>query len=202
MVTAFLHGMVLAFGLILPLGVQNVFVFNQGAAQRRWVRALPVVLTASLCDTLLILAATLGVSVIVLEDGWLQEVLRWGGLAFLLWMGWVTWKSVPDDGPAEGEGEAGHWKRQVLFALSVSLLNPHAILDTVGVIGTSSLGYAGDEKAAFASACVIVSWLWFLGLMTAGHAVGSLRGARQIRIWLNRVSAVIMWGSGVFLALH
>jgi L-lysine exporter family protein LysE/ArgO len=202
MVTAFLHGMVLAFGLILPLGVQNVFVFNQGAAQRRWVRALPVVLTACLCDTLLILAATLGVSVIVLEIGWLQEVLRWGGLVFLLWMGWVTWKSVPEDGPAEGEGESWPWKRQVLFALSVSLLNPHAILDTIGVIGTSSLGYAGEEKAAFAAACVIVSWLWFFGLMTAGHAVGSLSGARQIRIWLNRVSAVIMWGSGVFLALH
>lgn len=25
-----IHGMILAFGLILPLGVQNVFIFNQG----------------------------------------------------------------------------------------------------------------------------------------------------------------------------
>lgn len=27
---ATIYGLVLAFGLILPLGVQNVFVFNQG----------------------------------------------------------------------------------------------------------------------------------------------------------------------------
>jgi L-lysine exporter family protein LysE/ArgO len=202
MVMAFLHGIVLSFGLILPLGVQNVFVFNQGAAHRRWLRALPVVLTASLCDTLLILAATLGVSVIVLEVGWLQGLLRWGGLLFLLYMGWVTWKSVPESAPPEGEGEAGHWRRQVLFALSVSLLNPHAILDTIGVIGTSSLSYAGEEKFVFAIACVTVSWLWFLGLMTAGHLVGSLQGARQIRIWLNRVSALIMWASGIYLAVQ
>ena len=31
MTEAILHGIILAFGLIIPLGVQNVFVFNQGA---------------------------------------------------------------------------------------------------------------------------------------------------------------------------
>lgn len=33
MLAALLHGIALAFGLILPLGAQNVFVFNQGASQ-------------------------------------------------------------------------------------------------------------------------------------------------------------------------
>lgn len=28
---AILHGVMLAFGLILPLGAQNVFIFQQGA---------------------------------------------------------------------------------------------------------------------------------------------------------------------------
>ncbi|EZP76963.1 lysine exporter protein LysE/YggA [Parageobacillus genomosp. 1] len=30
MLTAFIHGFILALGLILPLGAQNVFVFPQG----------------------------------------------------------------------------------------------------------------------------------------------------------------------------
>lgn len=30
MLEAFIHAVLLALGLILPLGVQNVFVFNQG----------------------------------------------------------------------------------------------------------------------------------------------------------------------------
>ncbi|MGB8955675.1 MAG: LysE/ArgO family amino acid transporter [Tumebacillaceae bacterium] len=201
MLTAFLHGFLLAFGLILPLGVQNVFVFNQGAAQRRWVRGLPVVLTAALCDTLLISAAVLGVSVVVLQVGWMQKLLTWGGVAFLLYMGWMTWKSVPGDNPDE-EAESWPAKRQILFAMSVSLLNPHAILDTIGVIGTSSLGYAGAEKFLFALACIVVSWLWFLGLMTAGHLLGSLQGAQRWRVLLNRVSAVIMWMSAVYLVLQ
>ncbi|WCR57369.1 MAG: hypothetical protein PG979_001426 [Rickettsia asembonensis] len=28
--SAFLHGIVLALGLIVPLGVQNIFIFNHG----------------------------------------------------------------------------------------------------------------------------------------------------------------------------
>lgn len=52
----------------------------------------------------------------------------------------------------------------MLFAMSVSLPNPHAILDTMGVIGTSSLKYNGTEKLVFTVVCIVVSWLWFVGL--------------------------------------
>lgn len=38
---AIIHGIILAFGLIIPLGVQNVFVFNQGASQPNIWRAPP-----------------------------------------------------------------------------------------------------------------------------------------------------------------
>mgnify|MGYP001218790420 FL=1 len=49
-----LHGIILAFGLILPLGVQNIFVFNQGATHKKFTNALPVIITAGICDTILI----------------------------------------------------------------------------------------------------------------------------------------------------
>ncbi|TGV22644.1 amino acid transporter, partial [Mesorhizobium sp. M00.F.Ca.ET.186.01.1.1] len=60
MAEAILHGFVLAFGLILPLGAQNVFVFNQGASQPTLWRAAPVIVTAAVCDAILILLAVLG----------------------------------------------------------------------------------------------------------------------------------------------
>ena len=49
MLQPLIHGLLLALGLILPLA-QNVFVFNQGANQKL-VKALPVIITAGLCDT-------------------------------------------------------------------------------------------------------------------------------------------------------
>ncbi|MBN1121139.1 MAG: LysE family transporter [Anaerolineae bacterium] len=196
MITAFVHGFVLAFGLILPLGPQNAFVFSQGAAQPRWLRAIPVVVTAALCDTLLILLAVLGVSVVVLAIPWFRSVLLIAGIVFLTVVGWLTWRSDgADDDQAE---EASRWPvgRQVMFAVSISLLNPHAILDTIGVIGTSSLSYTGPARAAFAAACVLNSWLWFFGLMTAGRLVGHFEGVKK---WLNRASAVVMWLSAIYL---
>jgi L-lysine exporter family protein LysE/ArgO len=197
-VVAFSHGFILALGLILPLGVQNVFIFNQGACQAKLSRTLPVVMTAGICDSLLILVAVLGVSVAVLNFLWLRLLLVIGGVGFLAYMGWITWKSAAD---VEVASDSATWpvKRQVMFALSVSLLNPHAILDTIGVIGTSSLAYSGQALVAFTAACVLVSWLWFIGLALAGRLVRALDGSGAAMRLLNRVSAVIMWASGVYL---
>jgi L-lysine exporter family protein LysE/ArgO len=192
-----LHGAGLALGLILPLGPQNAFVFSQGAVQPRFARALPVVVAASLCDTPLILLAVLGVSAVVLTVPGVRAALLGAGVLFLLWIGRVTWRSGPASG-APDKGAAG-WplRRQLLFAVSVSLLNPHAILDTVAVVGTNSLAYAAQARAAYTAACVMVSWLWFLGLAAAGRVLGALEPVREV---LGKVSALIMWGTALYLA--
>ncbi len=197
--TAFIHGFVLALGLILPLGVQNVFIFNQGASGKRWTRALPAVITASVCDTMLILLAVLGVSLIVLTLEWLKVILFIGGACFMLYMGWSIWRSSPSGNPEGSKGLPA--KQQVLFAMSVSLLNPHAILDTIGVIGTSSLSYEGGGKAVFALAAILVSWLWFVGLALAGRLVGGLDGNGTLLKRINQVSALVVWGMAIYLLL-
>lgn len=196
-----LHAVVLGFGLILPVGVQNVFVFNQGASQRSYLGALPVILTASLCDTLLILAAVFGVSLIVLTFSWLQAALYGIGCLFLLYMGWVLWHSKPSAAPSS-QAEVRQPKKQILFAASVSLLNPHAILDTIGVIGTNSLNYAGGEKWVFLISIVCVSWLWFFGLAFAGRLVGKHDASGRFIARLNKVSACMIWGVAVYMGLQ
>ncbi len=198
MLEAILHGFVLAFGLILPLGAQNVFVFNQGALQPTILRAMPVVLTAALCDTLLILLAVLGVSLVVLTVTWLKTVLYVVGFFFLVYMGYLTWRSRPNT--EDGEKERFSAKKQIMFAASVSLLNPHAILDTIGVIGTSSLSYTGTEKWSFTIACILVSCFWFFGLSVAGRTAGRLDHSGKLQRGLNIVSAAIMWGVAVYMA--
>lgn len=199
---AALHGLVLALGLILPLGVQNVFIFNQGALHKKYTRALPAVFTASICDTLLIGLAVFGVSVLVLKIWWIKTVLMSAGLIFLAYMGWTTWKSASrkeENEPAAGDETLYPARRQIAFAASVSLLNPHAILDTVGVIGTSSLQYTGTFKWAFALACVSVSWIWFLGLAALGWLTGRVSGSVRFAAVLGKMSAIVMWLSAGYM---
>jgi L-lysine exporter family protein LysE/ArgO len=81
------------------------------------------------------------------------------------------------------------------------LLNPHAIMDTIGVIGTSSLTYTGIEKAVFTVVCIFVSWLWFFGVSIAGRLAGKLDQSGKFINTLNKISAVIMWGTAVYLIL-
>lgn len=197
MLAALIHGMILAFGLILPLGVQNVFVFNQGATQPTLIRALPVVLMASLCDTLLILLAVLGVSIIVFTFAWIKTTIFAVGILFLLYMGWTIW--ITETSSMGGTSQPLSLKKQLTFTASVSLLNPHAILDTIGVIGTSSLHYVGEEKWIFTLACITVSWLWFLGLAILGRLMGKLDPEGKWMNLLNKVSALIIWGVAVYL---
>lgn len=193
---AFMHGIILAFGLILPLGVQNVFVFSQGATQPRLLRALPATITAAVCDTFLMLIAIFGVSIIVFQFEWLRLSLMSIGIIFLLYMGISIWRSKPTTSMT---GQALPMNKQILFALSVSLLNPHAILDTVGVIGTSALKYVGTEQVLFTVACIIVSWLWFFGLTLAGAVMKKLDGTGRLMMLFNKCSALFIWGTAIYL---
>ncbi|WP_163854008.1 LysE/ArgO family amino acid transporter [Paenibacillus elgii] len=197
---AVLHGFVLALGLILPLGVQNLFIFQQGVVQRRFVLALSASVTAALCDTILILAAVLGVSVVILAFAWVKTVLLIAGAAFLLYLGWNAWKAASASGPSvHSSPESFRISKQIAFTASISLLNPHAILDTVGVIGTSSLNYTGVDKVGFTTAAIVVSWLWFIGMASVGRMTGKLDTSGQFHAWLNRISALMIWGTACYL---
>lgn len=191
-----LHGLILAFGLILPLGVQNVFVFSQGATQPKLARALPATITAALCDTVLILLAVFGLSIIVLQFEWLRISLMIVGVLFLLYMGYVIWRSEPK---VNGTNQAIPIRQQIIFALSVSFLNPHAILDIVGVIGTSALKYVGTEQILFTVTCILVSWLWFFGLTIAGALVKKLDSVGNMMKVFNQCSAIFIWGTAIYI---
>lgn len=199
MLAAGIHGFILAFGLILPLGVQNVFVFNQGSIHKNYRNVLPVILTASISDTLLITLAVLGISVIVLQIAWINTLLILAGILFLIYMGYLTSRSKPSE--VSAEQEAFSPKKQITFAASVSLLNPHAIMDTIGVIGTSSLTYSGPAKFTFALACIFTSWIWFFALAFVGRQVGRLGKSQGFLSIINKISAMIMWGTAIYLAL-
>lgn len=191
-----LHGIILAFGLILPLGVQNLFIFSQGAMQPSVMKAMPATITAALCDTLLILLAGLGLSIIVLQFEAIRFVLLMGGILFLMYMGFVIWRS---DAATFEDKEALPMKKQIIFALSVSLLNPHAILDTVGIIGTNAVKYNSQEQWYFLCACIFVSWLWFFSLMLTGATLKKIHISPSMFSVFNKVSALFIWGTAVYL---
>ncbi|WP_026673129.1 LysE/ArgO family amino acid transporter [Alkalihalobacterium bogoriense] len=196
---AFIHGFLLAFGLILPMGIQNIFIFNQGLTQPSYKKALPAIITASVCDTVLIIIAVSFLHLIADFFENVHVILMIGGFFFLLYIGWTIWHSSVTGNNATPPVPA---KKQIIFALSVSLLNPHALLDTIGVIGTNSLLYQHEAKWLFMIAAIIVSWLYFFLLGFIGKIVGQLSDNIGWRKRFNQASALMIWGLAFYMLLH
>jgi L-lysine exporter family protein LysE/ArgO len=189
MLAASLHGFALALALILPLGPQNMFVLTQGS-QGKLKQVLPTILTAALSDSLMIFAAVAGVAAIVEHYSALRMGLAIAGGVFLIWMGYKSWMRAP---ALTSEAKTMGAAVQIRQSLSVSLLNPHAVMDTVIILGGgSSLYVHADERWAYALAAASVSWMWFF-FLAAGGAVLSRWSGRKTGRLLGRSSALLMW---------
>ena len=107
------------------------------------------------------------------------EVIRWGGVAFLLWYAWGAARRamqpgvlVADEGDAAGAGsDAGSLKRAVLACLAITYLNPHVYLDTMVLMG--SVGNAQGDPARwwFAMGGGVASIIWFAVLGYGARAL-------------------------------
>ena len=106
----------------------------------------------------------------------------------LMYMAWSLWTEKPSN---IEEIEPMSAKKQILFALSVSLLNPHAIMDTVGVIGTSASVYDGYDKVVFIGYNFCILDLVCL-LAILGRITGKIDKSGKYIVILNKVSSVIV----------
>lgn len=220
MVTHLLSGLLAGWSLIIAVGPQNALLLRQGIRREH----LGVVVTICIvADVLLIGAGTVGIGAIVLLAPWALEILRWLGVAYLLWFAAGSFRSAfrprqdlhlteesaaeqagapttqplrtvhvemdsgqtPDAGsragaptgaqPATGTLEAVRVTKVssvtsvAATGLSVSVLNPHAWVDTMVVLGTMANTF-GDERWLFGAGAVLASATWFavLGLGAAG----------------------------------
>ncbi|MCC3700643.1 LysE family transporter, partial [Staphylococcus epidermidis] len=145
-------------------------------------------MTAGLCDTFLIVIAILGVSLILISMPTFNLFIYFTGFWFLWYRPGLFGRKKPSN---IEEIEPISAKKQILFALSVSLLNPHAIMDTVGVIGTSASVYDGYDKVVFSLATISVSWIWFVFLAILGRITGKIDKSGKYIVILNKVSSVI-----------
>lgn len=190
MIFAFLKGAFLGFSLVTPLGPQNAFIFNCASVEKKYFSILPVILTSAAADIFLVLTAILGVDLIS-SIPLLKPILSILGIGFLSYIGISTWKNSFSSKMNEEQMSLSLLKK-MLYTLSISLLNPHALLDTFVVIGSVSSKYIGIEKQAFTIGCILMDLGWFIFLAALGFYLGKTKNSPQIIKITNRISAIIM----------
>jgi L-lysine exporter family protein LysE/ArgO len=195
---SYLNGLLVAAGLIIAIGAQNAFVLAQSLRREHH---LPVAALCVLCDALLVAAGVFGLAAVLAQSPTLLAVARWGGAAFLLWLGAQALRRAIQPQALQQQDSGPRSRRAVLLAaLAVTLLNPHVYLDTVLLIG--SLGAQQPVPGAYALGAASASLIWFFTLAL---------GAAWLAPWLARPAtwrlldlgvAAMMFAVAAQLLLH
>jgi L-lysine exporter family protein LysE/ArgO len=189
---AFAQGFALSGGLIVAIGAQNVFVLTQGARRHRpWLVA--GVCTA--CDALLIAAGVGGVGGLAAGSPLVSGALGLAGAAFLAVYGLRAFKNAlrGESMGLDTSTERPDLRAIVLMAVGVSLLNPHALLDTVVLIGGLASRLDAGQRLFFGLGAATASACWFYALSLGGRVLAPL--LRRPGAWrvLDALVCLTMW---------
>ncbi|WP_053387424.1 L-lysine exporter [Leucobacter japonicus] len=159
MIIPFLVGAGSGLSLIVAIGAQNAFVLRQGIRREH---VLPVVLICGLADAVLETLGVAGIGFVVQRAPILLEIVRWGGVAFLLWYAWsAARRAMRPEALLASEGESTTLRRTVLACLAITLLNPHVYLDTMVLMGTIGNAQGDPDRWWFVLGGAIASLCWF-----------------------------------------
>jgi len=174
----------------MALGPQNVFLIRQGALRQH---AMLSAITCFMCDIALITASVIGLQDVLESHLNLRLWMIWFGAAFLMYYGIRSIKqglSKQRHEILQSSYPTNRWQI-IMLALGFSLLNPHAIIDSLVLIGGGSGQFPGQQHV-FLFGVLSSSLLWFsLLTLTAYYFSNSLA---RTNVWRR-----IELGSGVLM---
>lgn len=196
--TAILPGFLTGLSLIVAIGAQNAFVLRQGLLKKH---VLAIVLICAVSDATLITLGVLGLGALISALPWLLEVIRWVGVAFLVWYGSTSLKRfMKNESLKAAEAGSGALKQTVLTTLALTFLNPHVYLDTVIFIGGIANQF-GDQKWFFVIGAVAASFIWFFSLGFGASKASVLVSKPAFWKILDIFIAAVMFSLAITLAV-
>ena len=194
--TAFVFGLLFGMATAFPVGVQSFVVMNQGL-RFGYPKVLVGIVTASLCDSVLILLGAAGASALLRAPGHEGFLIAVGVLFFVV--GVTTLRAAPEcDEEVKSRARP---RAMVAQTVGVSLFNPHAVFETVGLLGGAIAIQSPEDRSGFALGAIAASWLWFVVIGFGASALRSWLTA-PVRLWTQRGSGALMLVFAGFLALR
>ncbi|KTD17827.1 LysE/ArgO family amino acid transporter [Legionella jordanis] len=158
----YFNGLFLGLSLITALGPQNVFLIRQGALGKY---AMLSAVVCFFCDVILVSGSVAGLHKILELHPVFQVWITWFGVAFLSFYGTKALQQAFARNPVKNKAakEATSRWQIIALALGFSLLNPHAIIDSLVIIGGGSSQFP-EHKQAFLFGVITSSLFWFSAL--------------------------------------
>jgi len=193
-------GFFTGLSLILAIGAQNAFVLRQGLVKQH---VFALALFCALSDALLIAAGVAGFGALTAALPALPLVMSLAGAAFLVVYGLARARAAIAGGQALTPGEdAPRLGRTLALAAAFTWANPHVYLDTLGLIGAVSTGFApGAARIAFGAGAVVASFTFFFGLGYGARLIAPVMRSTSAWRILDALIAITMLAIAAKLVL-
>ncbi len=151
----------------------------------------------------LMIVVSVGLGAILLASEALFSAVKWGGVAYLVWLGFVTWRSEPHRFDARADAPRGRNSREVfLKGFLVNLTNPKGIIFYVAVLPQ----FIDVTRPQFVQYAILglttlvvdmVVMAGYIGL--AARVLSVMKDPSHLR-WVNRILGGAFVAAGVALA--
>lgn len=190
MLLSLFKGFSASLGLIVAIGAQNAFVIRQGLLGRH------LFLTAMMCataDALLITLGILGFGSILSSWPFLVSMTKYLAMVFLFIYGGLSLRAAFRAKSFSFTNENNHHciKKTIGILLALTLLNPHAYLDTVILLG--SIAMQERQPIYFALGSISASFIWFFAITYGSQLLAPLFCKPISWKIIDITTALIMW---------
>lgn len=186
-----LRGILLGLAVAMPVGPIGVLCIQRSLAGGFWTGFSGGIGTAAADAVYAALAAT-GFAVLAGSLGPAQDILRWGGAAFILWLGWRT-IAAPVAERAADLPQQGQPIRLFVVTFLLTMSNPATILSFAALF--AGLGLAAEptvDAAVSAVAGVFIGSLLWWAILSGGVAALRQRIGAESRRWINRIAGAVL----------
>ncbi len=194
-----LQGMLIGFAYSAPIGMQNLYIFNN-ALSNRLSKAFLYASVIWLVDAVFSLIAFLGVGTLIMQNDFIKlAVMLIGGL-IVSYLGGTIIRTA-NAVQLNTIEQATTLGKVFVTALVLSFGDPQALIDGSLMLGALRGTLADREVMPFYGGVILATAIWFTGITLAFNILRD-RLSKRFLVWINLISGFIVLLYGLHLILE
>ena len=194
----YLRGILVGFAFVAPIGMQNIYMFNN-ALSNKMSKALLYNFLVWFCDALFSFAAFYGIGALISANEIVKIIVMLVGGALTSYMGFNIIRSAKQTAIGS-DSKKQTLKQALMTALIVSWGNPQAMIDGTMMLGASRATLTFEQSILFITGVVTASFIWDHGI-TIGFNLLRDKLPKKFLLAINLISGIIVAIYGLYLIL-
>lgn len=194
----YLRGILIGFAFVAPIGMQNIYMFNN-ALSNKMSKALLYNFLVWFCDALFSFAAFYGIGALISANEIVKIIVMLVGGALTSYIGFNIIRSAKQTSIGS-DSKKQTLKQALMTALIVSWGNPQAMIDGTMMLGASRATLTFEQSILFITGVITASFIWDHGI-TIGFNLLRDKLPKKFLLAINLISGIIVAVYGLYLIL-